>query len=56
MIFWKPALLLSAGKEAPKLIGPHTSTYSQSLGTIETLNLLRYVPENSSSPWVVTGK
>jgi hypothetical protein len=26
------------------------------LGTIETVNLLRYAPENRSSPRVVTGK
>jgi hypothetical protein len=31
-------------------------SYSQLLGTIQTLNLLRYTPENRSSPRAVTGK
>jgi hypothetical protein len=30
--------------------------YSQSLGTIERLNLLRYTPEKRSSPGLVTRK
>jgi len=33
-----------------------TSSYSQSLGITETLNLLRYAPETRSSPRVVTRK
>jgi len=31
--------------------GPHSLSYSQSLGTTETVNLFRYTPENSSSPY-----
>jgi hypothetical protein len=47
--FWKVVLFLSSGKET--LCGPHRLIYSQSLGTTETVNLYRYTPENSSSPY-----
>jgi hypothetical protein len=36
--------------------GPPKSSYSQSLGTTETVNLLRYAPDKRSSPRVVAGK
>jgi len=53
--FWKLAVFLSSGKEAPNLAGPlHRAILS--LGTIETVNLLRFVPENRSSPSVMNGK
>ena len=36
--------------------GPFLSSYSQSLGTAETVSLLRYAPENRSRPWRERGK
>jgi hypothetical protein len=45
----------SSGKEAPNLVDPLDQAIL-SLGTIQTVNLLRYTPENISSPRVVTGK
>jgi hypothetical protein len=49
------ALFLSSGEEASNLVGPLDRAV-QSLGTIETGNLLRYTPENKFSPRVITGK
>jgi hypothetical protein len=53
-MFQKTALFPSSGKEAPNLVGPLDQGIL-SLGMIETANLLRYAPENRSSPRVVTG-
>jgi len=47
---------LSSSKEASNLVGPLRSSYSQSVGKIRTVNLLRYAPGNRSGPSVVTGK
>ena len=43
-------------KEAHNLFGPPRLTYSQSLDTTGTVNLLRCAPENRSSSRVVSGK
>jgi hypothetical protein len=51
-MFRKQALLPSSGTEASKLVDPLDSNIL-SLGTTETLNLLRYAPEKKSSPRVV---
>jgi len=53
--FWKLALCPSSGKEAPNLVGPLPRAIL-SLGAIETVNLLRYAPENISSPSVSNRK
>jgi hypothetical protein len=57
-IFWKPPLFPFSGREAFNLMDPLTSNYkySQSLGTIHTIDLWRYVPKNRPSPLVVTGQ
>ena len=55
MTFQKPALFPSSGKETPNLAGPSDRAIL-SLGMTKTVSLLRYVPENRSSPRVVTGK
>jgi hypothetical protein len=47
--FRKPTLLLSSDKEPG---GPFRSNCSRSLCTTETLNYLKYAPENGSSPRV----
>jgi len=47
---------LSSSKEASNLVGPLRSSYSQSLGMIQTVNLLRYAPGDRSGPNAVTGK
>jgi hypothetical protein len=52
----KLVLVPFSGKEAPNLVAPLDQAISQSPGTIKTVNLLRYTPENKSSPRVVTGK
>jgi hypothetical protein len=43
-------------KKHSNVVDPLRLSYSESLGTTETVNLLRYAPENASSPAVVTGK
>jgi len=48
-------VFLFAGKEASNLAGPFDQSVLP-LGTTETVNLLRHVPENRTSPRVVTGK
>ena len=54
-LFWKLAGFASSGKEAPNLASPlHRAVLS--LGTIETVNLLSYAPENRSSPSVMNRK
>ena len=55
MAFWKLGLLPSSGKGAPNLVGLVEQAVL-SLGTIEMVNLLRYAPENQSSPRVIPGK
>jgi hypothetical protein len=41
--------------EAPNLMGP-TGRAILSSGTAQTINFLRYAPDDGSSPSVVTGK
>jgi len=55
-MFWKLAAFLFAGTAAPNMVYPLRLSYYQSLGTTETVNLLRCVLENRSSVRVVTGK
>jgi len=55
MAVWKPALFPSSGREAPNMAGPLDQAVL-SLGTIEMVDLLRYAPENQSSPRVIAGK
>jgi len=52
MSFLKPALFLPSGKKPLTWWAP----YTQSQGTIDTVNLIRYAPENTTSPKAVTGK
>jgi hypothetical protein len=52
----KPVLFPSSGKVASNLVGPIDWTICQWQGTIQTVNLWRYTPENRSSPRVVTAK
>jgi len=54
-LFWKPALFLFSGKEAPNPVNP-LGWAIQINEHLTNCNLLRYAPENGSSPWVVTGK
>jgi hypothetical protein len=55
MMFQKPALLLFSDKEAPNLVYPYTELFSITTHHRHS-NLLRYAPENRSSPRVVIGK
>jgi len=48
-------VFLFSGKEASNLADPLDQSILL-LGTTETVNLLRHVPENRTNPRVVTGK
>jgi len=54
-MLWKLALFQPSGK-VTETNGLLTLSYSQSLGTTDTVNSLRDAPENGSSPRVVTVK
>jgi hypothetical protein len=54
-MFWKPALLLFSGKEAPNPVDPLDWAILIP-EHLRNCNLLKYAPENGFSPWVETGK
>jgi hypothetical protein len=54
-MFQKPTLFPFSGKEVPNLLDPLDQAIL-SLGTIQTVHLLRNAPENRPSPRVVRGK
>jgi hypothetical protein len=52
--FSKATLLLSLGFERPNMVDPLILSYSQSLYIIQTLKLLRQIPQNRSGAEVFT--
>ena len=54
-MFWKPALFLFSGREAPNLVEPYTALFSTT-GHQRNGNMLRNASKNKSSPRVLTGK
>jgi predicted choloylglycine hydrolase len=55
MTFQKPAVYPSIRQKAPNLVG-HLDGAISSLGTAQTVNLLRYAPDDRSSPRALAGK
>jgi hypothetical protein len=55
MRFWKMALFPFSGSKYLTWWTPHIKLLSFT-GHHRNDNLLRYVPENRSSPWAITGK